>query len=263
MINNAIPVLAYHKVGAPVTSSTDRFLNISPANFRRQMSAFYRLGFSSLTLANVVEYIRAGKTLPPRSFVITFDDGYDCVGKVASPILQEFGFQATVFVVSGEVGGVNIWDRAANKPQVPLMNWSDLKNLECMGWEIGGHTVSHPHLDKLDDASARAEILLGKLEIEEQLNRKIRSFCYPAGLFNASTPEFVRDAGFSGACTVRTGMVTSHQDPFLLPRIKVAYKDGLIGLLYRMLLRPSLPNMRPNRRSHRIPLPVYNSNITK
>ena len=143
------------------------------------------------------------------------------------------------------------------------MDWDDLRKLEGSGWEIGGHTVSHRHLDNLDDASACAEILMGKLEIEENINRKLRTFCYPAGLFNSATPGFVRAAGFSGACTVRTGMVNINQDPFLLPRIKIAYKDGITGLLYRMLLRPSMPNLRPNRRSHRIPLPVYTANISE
>ncbi len=258
-MSNAIPVLAYHKVGAPVHSSTDHFLNISPANFKKQMLAFYRMGYSTITFSELADYILQGRRLPSKTFVVTFDDGYRCVGEFAAPILSDFGFRATVFIVSSRVGEFNVWDIPLQRPLVPLMDWDEIRSLEKKGWEIGGHTHTHPHLDTLSQDDAFEEIMRGKIETEKNIQTSLTTFCYPAGRTNISTPDIVRKCGFNGACTVKTGLVNNHQNPYLLPRINVAYKDGITGLLYRMLLRPSLPNLRRNRAKNTIPLPVYNN----
>lgn len=251
-----IPVFMYHRVGYPVAARQDMFLNVSAESFRRQMQVLARLGYQARPFGEVVEAIRCGHRLPRRTFAVTFDDGYDCVGETAAPILAEFGFTATVFVVSGWLSGTNAWGRTVVKPEGSLLDWADLRRLLNAGWEIGGHTQSHPHLDTLDNAGAYAQILAGKEETEAHLGEPLRTFCYPYGHFNAQTPALVRASGFLGACTARSGLAQEEQDPFLLPRVKVAYRDGVLGLLYRLLVRPSLPNARPRRRSYRSPLPA-------
>jgi peptidoglycan/xylan/chitin deacetylase (PgdA/CDA1 family) len=140
---------------------------------------------------------------------------------------------------------------------LPLMGWEEVRELRTWGWEIGGHTRSHPHLDTLDRAEAFTEILQGKRETEEQIGEALRTFCYPFGHWNAHTPALVQRAGFAGACTVRSGLAGAECDPYLMPRIKVGYRDGVTGLLYRLLVRPNLPTFRRRRRSHLTAAPVY------
>lgn len=254
-----IPILMYHKVGSPIRTSGDRHVNVDAGNFKRQMRVLADLGYHARTFAEVAEALSLGLDLGPRNFVVTFDDGYASVGEHARPVLAECGFPATVFIVSRRVGMVNDWDVASGKPSLPLLDWAALRDLIGAGWEIGGHTATHPHLDVLDDRAALEDIAAGKSELERALATTLRTFCYPFGHLNAQSPSLVRAAGFSGACTTRTGLAAPHTDPFLIPRIKVAYSDGPFGLLYRMFVRPGLPNMRPNRRSHRMrpaPLPV-------
>lgn len=240
-MSRAYPVLMYHKVGAPVSSPADTFLNVSAHDFRRQMRALAALGYTARPFAEVVEAVTRGLTLPRRTMAITFDDGYTCVGESATPILAEHGFPGTVFVVSEAAGKTNAWDHENARPVLPLMDWEALRRLQEAGWEIGGHTCSHPHLDRLEDPEAREEIARGKAEIESRLGGSLRTFCYPFGHSNERTPELVRDAGFLGACTTKSGLARSGQNPFLLPRVKVATRDGVIGLLYRLLVRPYLP----------------------
>lgn len=248
----------YHKVGAPVARRHDRFLNVSAAHFRRQMHGLAALGFHARPFSEVVEALLCRHSLPPRTLAITFDDGYQCIGDVAAPILAEVGFQATVFVVSQGVGNLSVWDSLEGRPIQPLLDWERLRGLAAAGWEVGGHTRSHPHLDHLDDAAAFAEIGAGREETETLLGEPILTFCYPYGHFNRRTPALVRRAGYLGACTVRSGLAQADSDPFLLPRVKVAYSDGMFGLLYRLMVRPSLPNVRFLRRSHRTRVPARN-----
>ena len=235
-----LPILMYHKVGQPVLNRQDRFLNVSANSFRRQMGMMARQGYQARTFAEVVQAMVCKQPLPKRTFVVTFDDGYQCVGDVAVPILAEFGFPATVFVPTAYVGQTNAWDHANAKPVLSLMGWEELRQLQETGWEIAGHTHTHPHLDRLSDAEALAEICEGKALIESRLGAASRTFCYPFGDINAHTPALVREAGFLGACTTQSGLASPQSDPLLLPRVKVSYSDDLFGFLYRLQIRPYL-----------------------
>jgi peptidoglycan/xylan/chitin deacetylase (PgdA/CDA1 family) len=242
-----VPILMYHKVGAAVDHPEDTFLNVSGDAFERQMRALAHMRYRAMTFAQIVEALRTGQPLPRRVFAITFDDGYQCVGDVAAPILERYGFPATVFVVSGAAGAANTWDGITGRPLLPLMAWDRLRELNRAGWEMAGHTTTHPHLNELDDLEALQEIQEGKAAVEAQLDTSLQTFCYPFGHFNARTPALVQDAGFTGACTTRSGLAKRDTDPFLLPRVKIAYRDGVAGMLYRLMVRPRLPNLRRNR----------------
>jgi peptidoglycan/xylan/chitin deacetylase (PgdA/CDA1 family) len=237
----------YHKVGAAVDRPEDTFLNVSGDAFERQMRALSHMRYRAMTFAQIVEALRTGQPLPHRVFAVTFDDGYQCVGDVAAPILAQYGFPATVFVVSEAAGGANTWDGITGRPLLPLMAWDRLRDLSDAGWEMAGHTSTHPHLNELDDAEALKEIQSGKVAVEAQLAVSLQTFCYPFGHFNPRTPVLVQNAGFTGACTTRSGLAKRDTNPFLLPRVKVAYRDGVAGMLYRLMVRPRLPNLRRNR----------------
>lgn len=242
-----LPVLMYHKVGAAVDKPTDTFLNVSGEVFERQMRALARMHYRAMTFAQIVESLRSGQPLPRRVFAVTFDDGYQCVGDVAAPILEQYGFPGTVFVVSEAAGKANTWDGVKGHPVLPLMGWDRLRELQTAGWEMAGHTCTHPHLNELEDAAALQEIRAGKAAVEGRLGGVLQTFCYPFGNFNARTPDLVQAAGFTGACTTRSGLVKRDTDPYLLPRVKIAYRDGVAGMLYRLMVRPRLPNLRRNR----------------
>lgn len=237
----------FHKVGYPVAHNADTFLNVSADDFRRQMRVLYRLGYRARSFAEVVDAAHRKLSLPPRTFAITFDDGYRCIHELAAPILTEFGFPATVFAVSGQIGGTNVWDAARGKPVLPLMDEEDLRHIIDLGWEIGGHTRTHPLLGNLNNEAARDEIRGGKEELEARFHTPITTFCYPYGHINADTPSLVRDAGLMGACTTSSGRAGRAFDPYLIPRVKVSYSDGVFGLLFRLWVRPFLPDARPRR----------------
>jgi peptidoglycan/xylan/chitin deacetylase (PgdA/CDA1 family) len=95
-------------------------------------------------------------------------------------------------------------------------------NLDRQGIEIGAHTISHPILTSLDEASARLEISGGKEELEAIIGKPVRLFAYPNGKvgkdFDARHVSMVRQAGFEAAFTTAVGAITRSQDRFQLPR---------------------------------------------
>jgi peptidoglycan/xylan/chitin deacetylase (PgdA/CDA1 family) len=246
-------VLTYHGVGLAVSSARDTFLNVPTGAFRRQMRTLESLGYTARSFGDVVDAVRRNLSLPRRTFAVTFDDSYRCIAEVAAPILREHGFPATLFVVTGWTSPPAIAGPEGIRPAEAVIGWDQLKELAADSWEIGGHTVSHPRLNELDDAAAYEEIVSSRCEIANRLGIEPRTFCYPFGQFNERTPNIVREAGYIGACTVRSGLVTPACDVYRVPRVSISYRDGVTGLLYRLLCRPHLPSLRPRRRLRAAP----------
>lgn len=90
------------------------------------------------------------------------------------------------------------------------------------GIEIGGHTVTHPILTRLDDEAARAEIETGKTELEAVTGCPVRLFAYPNGKvgkdFDDRHVRMARDAGFTAAFTTAAGAASNRHDVYQLPR---------------------------------------------
>lgn len=103
-----------------------------------------------------------------------------------------------------------------------MMTHHQLRLLHESGAEIGGHTSTHPILERLDDATAFKEIESGKLELEALLKIPMRVFAYPNGVpgrdFSEKHADMVRQAGFESAVSTQQSCATSNSDLFQLPR---------------------------------------------
>jgi peptidoglycan/xylan/chitin deacetylase (PgdA/CDA1 family) len=92
--------------------------------------------------------------------------------------------------------------------------------------EIGGHTRSHPALDRLTPAEAAAEIAGSREDIRRMTGVAPRSFAYPYGRFGPETAGLVRGAGFETACICWDMLAWQAVDPYLVPRLTVRNWDG-------------------------------------
>ena len=95
-------------------------------------------------------------------------------------------------------------------------------SLDRSGIDIGAHTISHPILTSLDDASAELEIAGGKEQLEAIIGKKVRLFAYPNGKvgkdFDQRHLAMVRAAGYDAAFTTAVGAITRSLERFQLPR---------------------------------------------
>ena len=120
-----------------------------------------------------------------------------------------------------------VTDAIARKAGLPdrsdlMMTRGQLRALHAAGMEVGGHTVSHPILSRLDDAAAAQEIGAGREELANWLGQQPTVFAYPNGVpgrdFGDRDVELVRAAGFSGAFTTARGTAQAGADAFRIPR---------------------------------------------
>ena len=114
-------------------------------------------------------------------------------------------------------------ERAATPlPSNLMMTSAQVRALHRAGMGVGGHTVSHPILARLDTAGVQHEISEGRRHLQDILKAPVPLFAYPNGKPGADYDEravqVVRELGFSGAVATTWGTAHRHSDPFQLPR---------------------------------------------
>lgn len=213
-----LPILTYHSL-----DSSRSVISTSPSSFRRQMEWLHQQGFHTLSLAEAAKLVRIGQPFRERTCVVTFDDGYETVYREAFPILQEMGFTATVFLITGYCGKQNSWPgHVSPVGEQSLLCWTQIEEMARHHIEFGSHTVTHPDLACLTHREAEREMQDSKQMIQERIGRGVEVFAYPYGRYAPWTVDLAREH-FSGACSTILGKVTSEADSALLPRVDMYY----------------------------------------
>jgi peptidoglycan/xylan/chitin deacetylase (PgdA/CDA1 family) len=237
-------ILAYHAV-----SSTWRAqLAVSEVELRSHVAFLKRRGYTGLTFSEA-ERRRSDGTLPERSLVVTFDDGYASTLR-ALPILADAGFPATVFVVtqfteSGEPlawPGIERWLEPATRDELTPLTWSDVERLVEAGWEIGSHTVCHQLLTALREEPLRDELLASKTAIAERVG-SCSVLSYPYGIADATVASFAEDVGYHSACTLT--FVHLSDEPMRRPRVGISRSDT--GMRFVAQVSPLARRLRATR----------------
>ena len=226
-----VPILMYHAL-----DESRSIVAIPPAVFGWQMRWLYDNGYQVIPLSRLVQHLRSGDPLPTQSIAITFDDGFESIYTDAFPILADYGFPATVFLVTGYCGRQNDWpSQPLTAPRLSLLSWTQIREMDRHGIEFGAHSITHPRLDRLAPDELEYEILFSKANIEERLGHAIELFAYPYGRYNEAIKAIVRRA-YVGACTTWLGMVGIESDPLALERIEALYVAR--PLIFRQLVNP-------------------------
>ncbi len=226
------PILMYHAFGAP-DEQPSRFI-VPARRFAQQMAWLKRRHYHVLSLSEFVAYQTEHRLPPARSIVITIDDGYTDVYRVAHPILRRYHFPATLFVVSDRVGTANHWDQQGELAGRSLSDWSDLRQMVCGGMEIGAHTRTHPHLKTLPADAVWAEIDGSRADIERELSAPVQTFAYPYGEYDQAVEAAANRSGFLGSCSVRPYLAAASIAPHSLPRIEIRGKDTLLDFIFKV-----------------------------
>ena len=102
-----------------------------------------------------------------------------------------------------------------------VLNWDEVRQLAEMGFEIGSHSCSHPHLYRLGREDQLRQLRDSKTLIEQQTGRPVVSFSYPTGGFDQITVECVREAGYQFAVAYNEAIWSQGDNRLLIPRIHV------------------------------------------
>lgn len=206
-------IFTYHSIDASQSA-----ISITADAFRRHV-AWLASG------AVRVVPLEALMTLPPHAnaVALTFDDGFANFAELAAPLLARHELPATVFVATEHVGGTNAWRGACapDIPTMPLMDWSDLGRMSDLGFRIGAHSRTHPHLTELPPAVLVDEIDGCADRIQRELGVRPNAFAYPYGSVNEQVAHAA--GGFQFGLTTELRTLRAREDPRWLPRLDMYY----------------------------------------
>jgi peptidoglycan/xylan/chitin deacetylase (PgdA/CDA1 family) len=222
--SRAATFLCYHSVAA----EGPKYLTVSPRLFASQLDLYRERGLQTGDL-QTLETLAAGEPIAPSVF-LTFDDGFRDNYETVLPLLRERGMRAFVFVLPPLVddGAPLAWPEVAADAKrfetLRSVTWEMLEEMKEGGFEVGAHTLTHPHLPDLDDVALERELQESRDRIIARLG-SCDTLAYPFGEWSARVEETARRCGYRFAFSLPTERGQRRADVLTIPRLNLDYRD--------------------------------------
>jgi peptidoglycan/xylan/chitin deacetylase (PgdA/CDA1 family) len=160
----------------------------------------------------------------PRTFLLSFDDGYASLAQHAYPVLEGLGFTATTFVITDFVGRDNSWDVQYTWRRLPHLDWPAIEQWRTRGFDFASHGARHRRLTWLDDGAVADDLGRARQILVDRLGTEAgRAIAYPFGAADDRIQRLAREAGYD----LGFGGVRGDQGSRLhLPRVPVYLWDA-------------------------------------
>lgn len=220
---DSLAIIGYHHIVPDEDKERyykDNMWVASLSSFQEQMQLLHDLGYHTLTLDEVAEWKRGERKLKGKNVVITFDDGFKSTIEFAQPILKQYGFQGSVFVI-----GSAIPDKT--KPYDPsLRQHASLKEMRDQSvLRFYSHSYDL-HKKKSSNGGFKVNALdmeeLRKDTLQEKQLVSITYYAYPYGKYNDSIQKVLKDEGVKLAFGFHENRkATRADDDYAIPRFCV------------------------------------------
>lgn len=205
-----LPTLMYHHVQDPKVAADKKqtSLTVNTDIFRQQMQYLKDKGYSTKTVNDLINCFNGGATIPGKSVLVTFDDGYDDYYLNVLPILKEMGFTATVFVPTGLM----------NNPG--YLSWDQINSAAGQGTFFANHTWSHKNV-QVAQSVLTTEITTADAQLSEKGLNNPKVFAYPYGFSSSNAEKLLTQLGYQLAFTTTPGSTLCKAKHFDLPRVRI------------------------------------------
>jgi putative cell wall-binding protein/peptidoglycan/xylan/chitin deacetylase (PgdA/CDA1 family) len=222
VLDKGIPVLMYHHILR--NEENNRFRNtsttITDKEFYDQMKLLKSDKFSTITINDLELFLTKKRNLPSKAIILTFDDGLKSVYKYAYPILKEYQFQASEFIITERIPSSPV---PFNPDDLQFLSWQEMNAMSDV-FEFHSHTHAMHHLSKDNKGyllvknrdEVKSDILMSKT-----IMNNTPYFVYPFGHYNQSTIQILKELDFRISFTTQYGKVTLGDDLLQLKRIGI------------------------------------------
>ena len=217
-----LPILVYHHFDNNVFSES----TITPEHFEAHIALLSELGYTSVSVNQIINYVRYGFPLPKKPILITIDDGYMSNYDIAYPILKKYDTKAVIFIIGSTFGSSKYKDTDYDiiphfgKKEAEEMLSSNLIEIQshtfdCHMWEPFESNDSYrlgvrqrngesynDYVNMFSSDTAEMKTLL------ESLSTSLYAMAYPYGLYNDTTEEISLDKNISVTFTITPRMNT-------------------------------------------------------
>jgi peptidoglycan/xylan/chitin deacetylase (PgdA/CDA1 family) len=211
--NAQVVIFGYHRF-VKVVKRPDT--EITPEAFEAQMQQLKDKNINVIPMQDFLAWRRGEKAIPPKSAIITFDDGWKSQYDVAWPILKKFNYPVTLFIYTEGI-------RPGHFSGGESMGWEHLAEMRDAGVDIQGHTATHSDLRKPYDKVAKKKLSPEEYEewlqkelggskqmIEQKLGVKVNCLAVPYGFHNDHVRDVTIKAGYEALFTVYGQVITMH-----------------------------------------------------
>jgi peptidoglycan/xylan/chitin deacetylase (PgdA/CDA1 family) len=226
-------------------------------------------GWTTVGSAEVEDFY-AGRPLPKKSVVVTFDDGYLDNYLHAHPVLAEFGQKALLFVVTGWMGAGPVRMQgdcpnhkrckaliAGGEADAVILRWAEVEAMQAAGtFEFHSHTDTHTRWDKqLPPGTARLDAMAAELSrsaevLGRRLGRRCRHLCWPQGYYEADYLPLARQNGYTHLYTTEARSNKMSDDPARIGRVVTKEKSGgWLGRRLAIYTTPLLADLYARRKA--------------
>ena len=217
-----VPVLVYHSVG----SRDKGKLQISKNKIEKQLNWIKKCGYKTLTMEEFVEWYEGERTIPKKSVLITFDDGYQNVVKNAVPILKRNKQHATMFIAGKWVGHSGY----VSKSTVRKLQKGSVIDIESHGYALHNRDNKKMPAHKWSKAKLKADCI----KMTDLYDCTV--LCYPWGATSKNLRNALKETGtYRVAFTyARVGQyqgtknkyATKGYSKYTIPRITISAYDS-------------------------------------
>ncbi len=187
----------YHSICEHIGKEKHNKWRVKPKDFEKQMKWFYDNKWNSFTISELIKL----DEIPKKSFVVTFDDGYEDNFINAFLILKNYNFKATIYLV----------------PNQKTNHWEE-KNTSAT----------------INDEQLLIELKKSKEEIEKITRKECEAFAYPYGKFDDKIIQAVEEIGYKNATVVKRGLFEKNDNPFIIKRIGILGTESFVDFLLKV-----------------------------
>jgi peptidoglycan/xylan/chitin deacetylase (PgdA/CDA1 family) len=275
--NAQLVIFGYHRFVKTVKRPDTE---ITPEAFEAQMQELKNKNISVIPMQDFLAWRRGEKAIPPKSAIITFDDGWKSQYDVAWPILKKFNYPVTLFIYTEGI-------RPGHFSGGESMGWEHLAEMRDAGVDIQGHSATHSDLRKPYDKVAKKklspeeyeawlqkELIGSKQMIEQKLGVKVNCFAVPYGFHNDHIRDVAIKGGYEALFTVYGQPITMHTPlnsvgRYLMENNKPKTFTDAIAAIATTAVGPAVAEVAPSNmqtqpgdgETVKNPLPLIKANI--
>ncbi len=232
--DHPVMIFDYHRFN----TYQDTSMTVKMSVFNFQLQYLKDRGYHFISLARYVDY-RLGKAAPPppRSVVITIDDGNESVYTRALPVIEKYKIPVTLFIYPSAISNASY-----------ALTWKQLRVLKATGlFNIQSHTYWHPNFNadkkRLTPAqynkSVNFQLQRSREVLDKKLGIHVTMLAWPYGIYNPGLIRAAKQAGYQAAFALNGRHAGDDDSIMAIPRYLVSDRD--FGSYFRTILAETPP----------------------
>lgn len=209
---------------------------LSLETFEEQMRFLHDNDYNILSLEEFNNYLYDNKPVPNNSILITFDDGYKSTFEYAYPVLKNYNFNATVFLITSAIK--EYYEKDFNHEKLQFGSIKEIEDCNDI-FTYGDHTYQ---LHKTDYETSKPIILTKTYEdinydikvssaiMSKYIDEDTKAFAYPYGTYNSTSQKILEEYKYKLVFLTNNGQVSKNTNPYSIPRYGISSNEDFYNL---------------------------------